>query len=565
MNHLTGGCCTPKVMEALLMTRLMSGSEQDIAAEDGMWEWVLSCIDEKGLWWLKSEGRPWQIFYKDDCVCTCMSARLIIAVLFRYKLDKDGQWLELAKRMIDGLFGIMVERDGGLHFLDDLYYRDGWRLLENGHGASPFNGQQIRTYGEFSRALSLLYELTGDESALGKAKNLLKTMTSVTGFWHPANNAGMIASYEHAHWEGHFHTHFAAMWGALDYAISANDAELKRWCRDFYEYARFFGLPRIGFFPAVIGDHGNHILAVVGHSLDEFGLSEDATDEFTSQPSESCATADAICMAVRLCDSGIGDYWEDVDQYVRNHLAEMQLIKQEQVEAFASGEKHELDPSVITTENIAGKNVGTFTSNSDPGASYGIWTICCVGNCNVALYKAWESIVRFNKGTATVNLLLNRASEWLDIDSYLPYEGKVIIKNKTAERILVRVPVWADKNAVQIMVNGKERAKIWSGNYLLADNMRAGDVLALEFPMVTTVESYTEKTYRTKYTLTMKGNTLVALSPVSKAPSRERGMGDDGLWHPYTKFHRLYQREHLIDADEAPVVETERFVAKELL
>ena len=27
------------------------------------------------------------------------------------------------------------------------------------------------------------------------------------------------------------------------------------------------------------------------------------------------------------------------------------------------------------------------------------------------------------------NLLLNRASPWMDIDSYIPYEGKVVLKN----------------------------------------------------------------------------------------------------------------------------------------
>jgi len=415
----------------------------------------------------------------------------------------------------------------------------------------------------------MLYcELTGDDSYNKTARELLKPMLHHS-HWQPTKDAGMIESCEHTHWQGHFHTNFAAAWGVLEYAITANDAELKRWARNFYEYSRFFGLARIGFFPAVIGDHGNHVKALVGHSLDEFGLKEEDVDIYTSQPSESCATADAICVAVRLSDSGVGDYWEDVDQYVRNNLVEMQFTDIEQIKALHDpNEKYNLDPAVITTVDVAGRNVGAFNSISDPGAFYGYWTICCVGNCNVAMYKAWEAITRFdeNSKTAAVNLLLNRVSAWLDIDSYLPYEGKVVLKNKTAERVLVRVPLWADKKAVKISVNGKsEVLKKWNGNYLLIENTAAGDVITIEFPMVTTIETYTERTYRSKFTLTMKGNTLVDISPRTKAPSRQRGMGDDGLWHPYTKFHRIYQRDHLIGESKAPLIETERFAASGII
>ena len=36
MNHMTGGCCTPKVMEALLMTRIMSGRANDLDMDTGL-------------------------------------------------------------------------------------------------------------------------------------------------------------------------------------------------------------------------------------------------------------------------------------------------------------------------------------------------------------------------------------------------------------------------------------------------------------------------------------------------------------------------------------------------
>ena len=45
-----------------------------------------------------------------------------------------------------------------------------------------------------------------------------------------------------------------------------------------------------------------------------------------------------------------------------------------------------------------------------------------------------------------MNLLLNRASPWLDVDSYLPYEGKMVIRNKTCERVSIRIPSWVDRS-----------------------------------------------------------------------------------------------------------------------
>jgi len=48
--------------------------------------------------------------------------------------------------------------------------------------------------------------------------------------------------------------------------------------------------------------------------------------------------------------------------------------------------------------------------------------------------------------------LLHSAPPWLDIDSYLPYEGKVVIHNKTATDLSVRIPRWVDRSAVEVKV-----------------------------------------------------------------------------------------------------------------
>ena len=108
---------------------------------------------------------------------------------------------------------------------------------------------------------------------------------------------------------------------------------------------------------------------------------------------------------------------------------------------------------------------------------------CCNANANQALYYLWEAAVRHDGGRATVNLLLNRFSPWLDLLSYLPFEGKVIIRNKTARCISVRIPPWAPRGALRCAVNGQPTAPEWNGRYAQFRDLQGSEELTLEFPL----------------------------------------------------------------------------------
>ena len=57
------------------------------------------------------------------------------------------------------------------------------------------------------------------------------------------------------------------------------------------------------------------------------GLRE-AAGVVKGMPDEGCAVADMTLLAILLSDGGVGDYWDDVDQYVRNQLIEHQVLRQ---------------------------------------------------------------------------------------------------------------------------------------------------------------------------------------------------------------------------------------------
>ena len=140
---------------------------------------------------------------------------------------------------------------------------------------------------------------------------------------------------------------------------------------------------------------------------------------------------------------------------------------------------------------------------------------------------------------------MNRASPWLDVDSYLPYAGKVVLKNKTAKKLSVRIPRWVDKKAVRCSVNEKVVLAVWLNNYLLFEELGKKDVVTIEFPMVESTEKYT--VYGRQFICRFKGNTLIHIEAKDGPPLADPA-------------YRTYQREHYRQT-KAPMKKVTRYVS----
>ena len=553
MNHMWAGPCIPKPIEALPLLRIASGSRHNIEVDQEMLNGVIRDIDEDGLWWQNMAGRPWRSeTFKEDQVWPVAHARLMLSFMARYKYDGDSKWLEIVQKMADGLATIAIHHDGRAFFGGSIFTRStGWPTsLDNPDGTvSRFTRgpsgswlcdrepPAISKYdiGVPLRALSHWYALSGDKKALDLAERLVGFMVKPT-MWGSSEGPTMVDGAEHARWEGHFHEHTMGMMGLVEYAIAVNDVRCLRFVRDCYEYARTFGIARIGFFPAVVGPR---------ESTKQLNIHDKSHEQERPQVSEGCVIADMIWIALRLTDAGAGDYWEDIDQYVRNGLVEYQLLRRDILETISSsGPEHNIDPKVMTDDNVIERNIGTFLSGGDPTILMAVWTACCAGNCSVALADAWEAILRCTDNVVQVNLLLNRASPCMDVDSYLPYEGKVVLKNKTAKRTNLRIPLWVDKRNVTCKVNDKDLPLVWLNNYLVVDGIKPNDAVSVEFPVQETIEKHTEPTYDTTYTCRFKGNTLIDISPRAETPAWATVAQDDGVIAPVTGGYPIYQREH---------------------
>ncbi len=223
------------------------------------------------------------------------------------------------------------------------------------------------------------------------------------------------------------------------------DDRIKEFCRDGYEFARQRGIPRLGCF----GEHH------------WFGMTE------------GCTVADMLTLPSRLTDAGLGDYWDDIDCITRNQLVEQQFTDAKLVAAARRGDnsknpnltwllklREEASPyGQVCTENVAERVVGCWANFCGPQAiPYPYITNCCPPNCSHALYAVWEAALRERDGHATVNLLLNRRSPSVEVESHLPHAGKVVIPNRTGRAIAVRMPVGVMRDAVQVgrAVRGRE-------------------------------------------------------------------------------------------------------------
>ncbi len=492
MFHEASGLPTnnPKFAESLPMMRLMSGSMQNLDIEKGMMERILAMIHTDGLYYAPIIGRPWhQTWDKadEDFANVYGNGRLLLALLAWYQYDKNPMWMDYAKQVVRGLTSIARE-DGDFAYFPDPRIGESFSYPKSGY---PPDLPEPTSYGfgvhmyhsGVIRGLAKYAMMTGDADALKLAGKMAKWL-SQPKMWGVSTESSAIASAEKGHFAGHFHAHVASLRGILEYALVANDINLKEFAKNGYEFARNYGIDLIGWFP------------------------ENCS---TGQHCESCCIADMVGLAAKLSEAGIGDYWENVDRYTRNQLVEQQFIRHDLLQTLSehSGPSH-ADPPASTSDRVIERNIGGFTGHGDVDKLPNSWIMhCCTGNATQALFYAWENIVKDNgNGTVQVNLLLNRASPWVDIDSWLPYEGKVILHNKTAKSLFVRIPSWVQYEKVNCKVNTKEIELVWAGNYLLVGgSLKPKDTIEINFPV--TDWSSTATLEGNQYTLNMRGNTLV--------------------------------------------------------
>jgi hypothetical protein len=317
----------------------------------------------------------------------------------------------------------------------------------------------------------------------------------------------------------HFHAHTAQILAALEVVQATGDQELLDLSIKAYSYAITHGEPLVGFFPEWIGSRGG-------------------------STSEICEVADMIAIALKLSGMGI-DEWDNADRWIRNQFAECQFTETNWI---TDGHREKVDRKVIkhssaglgdtsygTTENVAERSLGSFAGWPTPndlveGTGWSIMH-CCTGNGTRTIHHIWERILTHQDGIIKINLLLNRASRWVDVKSHLPYQGRVDVEVKVDIELEIRLPEWVRTGDVRCTVSGVARDLSFDGRYARVGRVSEGEEVTLEFPIFERTDRVT--IWKQDYTLVRRGNDVVWIDPPGKnRPLYQRGhfRGEETLW-----------------------------------
>jgi hypothetical protein len=163
------------------------------------------------------------------------------------------------------------------------------------------------------------------------------------------------------------------------------------------------------------------------------------------------------------------------------------------------------------TERVVGCFAAQASANDWVGRHPECTQACCNGNGARTMYYVWQSMLSQKHGRLQVHLLMNRASVWADVASYIPYQGRVDVRAKEPCELRVRIPEWASPSQTRCTVEGAGRQVDWDGRYALVGRVARGKTVTLTFPI-------SERSQRAiingqPYTLICRGNEVVHIDP----------------------------------------------------
>ena len=562
MAHNFSDWCTPKYMEALALLRVVTGSSYMTQVDQTWQDVILKSIGPDGLYYFPLQGKPWygkELWWAHAIACSNgtlftvekpdpkrlkdldvyatagahslieesgikqfahpQSDGRITNVMAIYAMrDDNPRWKEMMQRMVARSDELAIKQGDYAYFPAYLYEPNARYDPKNPKAAMPAGTEGGEINGRFIRACAIEYKLTGDKKGLELARLLTNFMR-----YHDGNYWGPSGEFAGDH---HFHSHTNYLIGMLEYADAAKDKELLEFCRKSFQWAKS---PASGFGP------------VTGFSP-EFADVNYAT-------SEGCAVGDMEVLACNLSAFGAGDFYEDAERWARNYFSEIQLTRAKADNLVRHGQTMPPKRPLYNecTDHVAERNLGSFSSWAKGndwwcGSQENLLMQCCTGNCTRALWFLWRHSLDFKDGELKVNMLLNRASPWADVYSFIPYQGRVEIKvHQTCKNVQVHAPEWivTGSNEITVQVSGQPRLFHWKARYLDLGEVKAGEQIVIRSPIGE--RAVMEKMGRVNYTLLVRGNTVVSIDP----PGR---------------ICPLFQREYLRDS-EPRWRKVQRFVA----
>lgn len=533
------------LMEALPLLRTATGDTLNSQVDAAWMASLLKSVGPDGLVYVPLNGRPWgrikasgvrpvwrpdgtKTTFDDPSVSQFTNAascgRALSAMMVYYLRDQNPLWKTLSENIIQRLAQLTIDRGGWCYFPGGVFEPnlkvDPTAEMPRGSlWGTTCNARVIQALGQY-------YRITGYEPARLLAARLVpyaryhgeifdaegrwlldpELKGKVWKFRGVAHNAGgNLGEQLHQGYVGYnvegltlggqAHGHSIALLSVLEYALAVNDKDSIAFVKAGFDWLRH---PGPAYSPSTL----------VGWYPEWY------VPDFPA--CESCTLGDFAGMAVKLSEAGIVDCWDDIDRCVRNHYTEAQLTSVDWVYRMAEHQPPKPVAFNEISDHAPEMNIGAWSgwAGVNEWATWGGIQHCCTGNAARGLYYVWEHIIDHHDGELKLNLLMNRASRWADVYSYVPNQGRVDLKMKEpCKKVSVRAPEWVETGSPQIMckVNGASREVHWDGRYISVGAANPGDKLTVTFPI--SERTVKERIGAGTYTLIIRGNTVVSIDP----------------------------------------------------
>jgi len=88
------------------------------------------------------------------------------------------------------------------------------------------------------------------------------------------------------------------------------------------------------------------------------------------------------------------------------------------------------------------------------------------------VFLVWDQVIVERREGIFVNLLFSRNAPWARLTSFEPYRGEFQLQVQQSRQFYVRMPGWANRDDVHVLVDGEPRITTWKVG--ISTSVRAG-------------------------------------------------------------------------------------------
>lgn len=489
-----------RLVDSIALVREMTGTSEGEDVENRYRSNLLGFIKNDGLCYrrntfsdeeIKRLGTPFR------AGAPMIDQRAVILGLGTwYAATGDDDVRKYADNHVAALKHIARKERESWYYPASEYFEDGWPSLDAVNTRLAYD--PCAMWGRQINPLLTWHKLTGSHDALELCENFAANITLRSGAFLPDGSFNGALEYRN----GHFHTRMGTLFSIAEFAAYTNNAQLAAWAERSFNWAMTTWCTSFGWTPGDMHDQGYE--------------------------HETCTLVDAIGCAITLAKLGYTKYWAMAERFLRNHLVESQLTDTSWIYQL-DAKQHDI-PKHKTFYKVGDRLKGAFAGYASPNdfVYSGVKgrghimdvQVCCVASGARGLYYGWNNIVTEARGRVSVNLLLNRATKWLDVESCMPYEGKITLRaNQDISDLVCRTPDWAHYGSINVEFDrgGEKRLETGrtlsetDGVFIKLGSVQNGEVVTITFPM--SMRETVEKAVDDEYHMKWLGDDVVGVSP----------------------------------------------------